>query len=99
MRVRKRKGGAEAPPEVSPKRTLDEPRWGIVVPFKIDRSAARIKSGKSLETRRIERLQRARLILDTMQRDSLGFREVGAKFCVSGPMAFKLVKELRQSGE
>jgi hypothetical protein len=83
----------------SPRRTLDEPRWGVVIPFKIDWPAARIKSGKSLVTRRIERLQRVRLILDMMQRDSLGFREVGAKFGISGPMAFKLVKELRQNGE
>jgi hypothetical protein len=52
-----------------------------------------------LETRRIERLQRARLILDMMQRDALGFREVRARFGISGPMAFKLVKEFSSSGE
>jgi hypothetical protein len=81
------------------RRTLDEPRWGVVIPFKIDRPAARVRSGKSLEVRRLERMDRAHLILNMMQRESLGFRDVGTKFGISGPMAFKLVKELRQSSE
>jgi len=34
-----------------------------------------------------------------MEGQGLGYREIGALFGVSGPMAFKLIKELRTTGK
>lgn len=69
------------------------------MPFKIERPVAKPKSTKSLEARRLERLQRAQEMFVVMEGQGLGYRQVGALFGVSGPMAFKLVKELHESGE
>jgi hypothetical protein len=54
---------------------------------------------KSLQTRRFVGLKRAQEMLEVMEGEGLGYRQVGALFGVSCPMAFKLIKELKTVGE
>jgi len=38
-------------------------------------------------------------MLEVMEQQRLGYRQVGALFGVSGPMVFKLIKELKGADE
>lgn len=53
--------------------TLNEPRCVVVVPFRIDRRRAKDKTGRSLEARRLERLQRAQEMLEVMEEQGVRY--------------------------